>query len=219
MSFPGHIRQNNLKDWMRSFDREVTELYRDGSVEMAEKAERDGHLWPVKPAESIWSAAKRLGPLSELRTAGSCTESPIEDELATRLAEVATHPRYRDVALFVPVQRMTERACQADARARANARDGGFAFIYPQVKVANYRCDFLAVQLLSPRRVGSVAIECDGRYWHGGPKAQQRDRERDKFLQSRGIRVLRFSSKEILEDGDENARFILDVLCAPALMP
>lgn len=40
-------------------------------------------------------------------------------------------------------------------------------------------------------------IECDGNYWHSLPGAKQRDRRRDSWLRSQGIRVVRLTETAI----------------------
>ena len=56
-----------------------------------------------------------------------------------------------------------------------------------------YRLDFA---LFCHR--GKMAIECDNRKWHLQPERLKKDRERDRWLRSRGWTVLRFSEKEIV---------------------
>ena len=45
-----------------------------------------------------------------------------------------------------------------------------------------------------------VVIECDGEYWHSRPEMQERDRKKDRYLVSRGYKVLRFPEAAIRAD-------------------
>ncbi|HEY1244172.1 MAG TPA: hypothetical protein VGF29_05005 [Hyphomicrobiaceae bacterium] len=53
---PGHKRTPDLKDWEPSFRHAVTELYRAGLGDLAQEAERVGHVRPMP-------RARRLGEL------------------------------------------------------------------------------------------------------------------------------------------------------------
>ena len=78
--------------------------------------------------------------------------------------------------------------------------------LYPQYEIRDdlnkikYRIDFA---LLYPRCDGNedkikVAIECDGHEFHERTKEQaKRDKEKDRFLQSKGWLVARFTGSEI----------------------
>ena len=44
----------------------------------------------------------------------------------------------------------------------------------------------------------NLAIECDGSYWHGkGQKDMGRDKRKDDFLASKGIRIVRLPEESI----------------------
>jgi very-short-patch-repair endonuclease len=76
------------------------------------------------------------------------------------------------------------------------AREGIFAWF--QAPVGKYRADFLIC--LAHWRGGYVwgAIECDGHDHHNLTKEQaQHDRERDRYFQSQGIYILRYTGSEI----------------------
>jgi very-short-patch-repair endonuclease len=47
---------------------------------------------------------------------------------------------------------------------------------------------------------GQIDVECDGDTWHSDPERIPEDNARDNALTSRGWSVLRFNSKQILED-------------------
>lgn len=65
----------------------------------------------------------------------------------------------------------------------------------PQVKVGPYRLDF-ALQ----RNGLNVAIELDGHDYHSGKKQRTSDYRRERDLQRRGWRVIRFTGSEIHRD-------------------
>lgn len=53
-----------------------------------------------------------------------------------------------------------------------------------------------------------IAIECDGDYWHSLPKAKERDKRKDKYLKSKGWKVIRFSETNI----NSNLSWCLSIL-------
>ena len=68
---------------------------------------------------------------------------------------------------------------------------------YPQYKVrytipkyGTYLLDFALVEY-------KIDIECDGEFWHSLTSVKKNDEQRDKFLKSRGWRVLRFSGADL----------------------
>lgn len=92
----------------------------------------------------------------------------------------------------------------------ARSTDGlpkGGAWVIPQAPVGKYRVDFLLVTwrcgpecenaFCTDHRV-LVAIECDGHEWHERtPQQAQRDKQRDREIQAKGISVIRFTGGEI----------------------
>jgi len=76
-----------------------------------------------------------------------------------------------------------------------------WGLIYPQVTVLDYRVDFLVVHTHGLEGFGGTVIECDGHDFHERTKEQAaKDRSRDRELQQRGYRVLRFTGSEIWKD-------------------
>lgn len=83
-------------------------------------------------------------------------------------------------------------------------------FVYPQQTIGDYRVDFVLFRIRSdydhddrpiPRRFSPVVVECDGHEFHEKTKRQaQRDKARDRYLQSHGYKVLRFTGSEIWTD-------------------
>lgn len=75
--------------------------------------------------------------------------------------------------------------------------------IYPQVSMGPYRVDFYleCFDRHTGRRWFATAIECDGHDFHEKTKEQaRRDKQRDRWFQTRGIGVLRFAGSEIWRD-------------------
>ena len=72
-------------------------------------------------------------------------------------------------------------------------------FIAPQWEVAGYRADFLIGYAGAGRHSQtSIIVECDGHQWHEKTKEQaQRDKERDRVLNSHVAKVIRFTGSEI----------------------
>jgi len=70
--------------------------------------------------------------------------------------------------------------------------------VEPQKHIGSYRVDFL---LTDDECEVQTVIECDGHDFHERTKEQaQRDRERDRSMQSDGFLVLRFTGSEIWRD-------------------
>ena len=70
----------------------------------------------------------------------------------------------------------------------------------PQIKVGPYRLDFtLETKTLK------LAIEIDGHDFHSTKEQKAADYQRDRYLQSRGWRVVRFSGSEIYQDASKCA--------------
>ncbi|UCF95100.1 MAG: DUF559 domain-containing protein [Desulfobacterales bacterium] len=65
---------------------------------------------------------------------------------------------------------------------------------YRQKPIGNYIVDFFAPQ-------ATLVVEVDGSQ-HAAPDQAAKDRERDRYLKNRGLRVLRFNSREVLTDTD-----------------
>lgn len=61
--------------------------------------------------------------------------------------------------------------------------------------VPQYRIGRCHVDLAIPS--AKLAIECDGKAYHSSPEQKAKDRRRDKFIRSRGWRVIRFTGREI----------------------
>lgn len=79
--------------------------------------------------------------------------------------------------------------------------------IEPQFKIEKYRIDFRVTIKEYDRKYENgfflchVFVECDGHNFHERTKEQaKRDRSRDRYIQSLGFPVLRFTGSEIYDD-------------------
>lgn len=80
-----------------------------------------------------------------------------------------------------------------------------------QVVIGQYRVDFLIAVRDLMYGTAFFAIECDGHDFHEKTKQQaERDKKRDRYLQSRGIAVFRYGGSEIWRDPLAAAVSILD---------
>lgn len=79
----------------------------------------------------------------------------------------------------------------------ASPSDGDWT-ITPQAQIGKYRVDFLIEDAATGVR---AVLECDGHDFHERTKEQaQKDRSRDRELQSKGYLVLRYTGSEIYRD-------------------
>lgn len=88
--------------------------------------------------------------------------------------------------------------------------DLGDVILGQQVQLGEYRVDFLLGASNCNRR---IVIECDGHDFHERTKLQaQRDKSRDRWLQTHGFSVLRFTGTEIYVDAAGSALEIFDAV-------
>lgn len=89
-------------------------------------------------------------------------------------------------------------------------------FIMQQAKVGPYRVDILIHDASCPFEVAEprfMVVECDGHDFHERTKEQaRRDKKRDRFFQSKGYKVLRFTGSEIWADPEACADEVLEQL-------
>jgi very-short-patch-repair endonuclease len=84
-------------------------------------------------------------------------------------------------------------------------------YAFSQVEVDIYRVDFMVALRSLDLGTAFYAVELDGHEFHEKTKEQvARDKARDRYLQSRGIAVFRFSGSEIWKDADGCAASFLD---------
>lgn len=72
--------------------------------------------------------------------------------------------------------------------------------VLPQEQIGKYRADFLVKPVYINRNdpCAQVVVECDGHDFHEKTKEQaQKDKQRDRHLQSLGFKVYRFTGSEI----------------------
>lgn len=97
-----------------------------------------------------------------------------------------------------------------------NAQFDEAAFIYQQVQVGRYRVDIAIIDATLPFEIGEprlMIVECDGHDYHERTKEQaRRDRQQDRFFQSKGFKVLRFTGSEIWADAHKCADEIVNEL-------
>lgn len=83
---------------------------------------------------------------------------------------------------------------------------GGLVTIKRQVAIANYRADFLVTGRDNTGQKVSIVVECDGHEFHEKTKEQaDRDKGRDRVLQSLGHQVVRFTGSDIHRNADRCA--------------
>lgn len=74
--------------------------------------------------------------------------------------------------------------------------------VFTQVRVGDYRVDIFAYRYIAEiGLLGPIVIECDGKDFHDNRVEDlQRDRVRDRVLQTSGLPVLRFTGSEIFRN-------------------
>lgn len=132
-------------------------------------------------------------------------ESPIEELFLAAL--------YADHTLSpTPIHFM------ASAELPANPYFDQAVFVFAQVPFGAYRVDFAILDASLPTSMGKprlLVVECDGHDFHERTKEQaRRDKQRDRFLVSKGCRVLRFTGSEIWADPEKCADEVIDHLAA-----
>ena len=55
----------------------------------------------------------------------------------------------------------------------------------------------------------NIILEVDGEYWHNYPHGKETDTKRDKELQEKGYKVHRYWAKDILNNGQEELKWLL----------
>lgn len=88
----------------------------------------------------------------------------------------------------------------SDGRGIETARREGF-LVRTQQPIGRYRADFYISYRHYTGVVVSAVVECDGHDFHERTKEQARhDKERDRYFQSLGLLVLRYTGSEIYAD-------------------
>jgi len=85
-------------------------------------------------------------------------------------------------------------------------------YIAPQVWLVPYRCDFVLTAYETAIYPRVVCVECDGHEFHKATDEQRnRDRIRDDAIRAMGVKVLRFSGKQIKRDPYACAHAAIDL--------
>ena len=85
--------------------------------------------------------------------------------------------------------------------------------IYPQSEVKPYRVDFLARYNLLEKEPRWAVIECDGHNFHDRTEKERRhEKQRDRFLQSKGYRIFHFTGSEVKNNPFECASEVIAFL-------
>lgn len=154
----------------------------------------------------------------------SC-ETPVADCVTDWLAQHST---------WIDVERLFNFECLLDQYEINSPPEQLFACVWchnfshhnvdlqPQCSIGKYRADFVVrpadhfhVGLRFPEgllkritdKLPVYALEIDGFEWHDKtPEQAERDRKRERFIQSQGYTVLRFAAREVLRDPASTAR-------------
>jgi hypothetical protein len=146
---------------------------------------------------------------SSIEGVGAMCESPIEVAMTLSLGIAARSQDYAVLFDFRGAQIFGD--IESDTTVR----------IRPQVLFGEYRIDLLvSMQLIEGpeneiRVINKlVVVECDGFDFHRSKEQACRDRQRDRYLQSLGLPVLRFAGSEIWGDVFRCAGSVLSFLLA-----
>jgi len=83
--------------------------------------------------------------------------------------------------------------------------------ILPQFSIGEYRVDFLVSYIGGEER--QTIIECDSQQFHDRAEPERRyEKKRDRFLQSKGYKVFRFTGSEITKNPMEIAAEIISFI-------
>lgn len=124
--------------------------------------------------------------------------SPIELRMAVHLLYAMRHPDHFGTKhlrnKFLP---MVPDARLSDIPVR---KSPGFTVV-PQLHIGDYIADFAIVALARKGVLVRGAVECDGHDFHEKTKEQAKhDRSRDRYFQSCGLIILRYTGSEIFAD-------------------
>ncbi len=141
------------------------------------------------------------------------TESPIEAYLHTGLELcLEIHEKTHPFAVY-PIfdsspDAATELLTSPELRASFIGPDLDRIVVMTQQKIGKYRADFVVAILTRQSHADfcviagrPLVVECDGAAFHDANETQvNRDRERDRDMETAGFSILRFSGKEIHRD-------------------
>lgn len=132
-------------------------------------------------------------------------ESPIENLMAAGLLLVFRSYHFDYDGYLNGMYQALPFGSFEELRAEDSTRAPGF-LIHPQFPIGRYRGDFF-IDFVDYRGARHFAvIECDGHDFHERTKKQaQHDKKRDRYFQSLGLIVLRYTGSEIFRDPVECA--------------
>lgn len=134
-------------------------------------------------------------------------DSPIEFMLGTAIGVWSKPWFHHGQFHFIRDRGYTEAEGKAYVLGSAGACE---VALFPQATVGKYRVDMLVVY-----EGGGIAIECDGHEFHERTKEQATsDKARDRHLQLRGYKVLRFTGSEIWADPFASAMEVLRTIAS-----
>jgi very-short-patch-repair endonuclease len=161
-------------------------------------------------AREAMGAIGRLSlPVEDVNEIGNTAGSPIESMMVCALAVIARQD-FSDIWLNPRKSNWQPRMDKIY----------DLLEISQQEEIGQYRVDIfvtLHARIFSDgsaRLVShSVVVECDGHEFHERTKDQaSRDKKRDRFLQGRGLHVLRFTGSDIWNDVFSHAQEVIDFL-------
>lgn len=79
----------------------------------------------------------------------------------------------------------------------------------PQVQEGPYRIDFV---LVPNNRLLKVAVELDGQEYHKTKEQRAHDYKRERYLQHRGWKIIRFTGSEIYGDAEKCVKETLELV-------
>lgn len=160
----------------------------------------------VNKAEQIAKEAAELAAIKFLEEYDNNKRhcgSPIEEMMLAALMEQGLTAGY--ALVFMGNHAVNDRWIQQET-----------VYIHQQAEVGKYRADFLIHDCSVPFEISKprlMAVECDGHDFHEKTKSQARhDKRRDRFFQSMGIKLLRYTGSEIWADARECAEEVLEEL-------
>jgi very-short-patch-repair endonuclease len=136
--------------------------------------------------------------LTEVEDVG--VTSPIEKLMCAGLLFCMRHPSLYGRSGFGPTMHF---ALPDNNYSKYVSPDGSppFLDVVPQMKIGVYTADFFVRVRHWKGGIVDAVIECDGHDFHERTKQQAaHDRSRDRYMQSKGLLVLRYTGSEIHAD-------------------
>jgi len=102
-------------------------------------------------------------------------------------------------------QRKKLSLCESPVEKMLYAASIGRLLLIPQQKIGRYRVDFVFGAL-------NVVVEVDGHEFHHTKEQREKDAQRERFFQSNGWTVVRFTGTEVYRDADKCIFELIDIL-------